>query len=339
MGELLRRYWMPFATVKQLHEHPTRAVTPARRAPGRVPRPLGQLRADPGVLPAPQHEPAVGHRRAGGAALPVPRLAVRRRGQLPRAARRAPRLDVQGPHQGAVAIPSRSWAGCCGPGWARGAAAAWCRAGRLSSKEGVRDIGWADPALQLAADHGELPRPRPRRVAAPLLHQLRARAPRPHRRRRPDSFWRSQRRRAAPREDRLRRLRARHHQAARARGRRRGTRRTGASATAVVFPYMLQLGQIRVPMDDTHTLYWWYNVHPKRDGDPDQRPEDIPLYKVPLPGRRRRRRSRLGARGQQQRPGQLRLASPGADHAALDRAPGRVRQGHHPRTAGCCASR
>src|SRR5207249_8539907 len=27
MGELLRRYWMPFATVKQLHEHPTRAIT------------------------------------------------------------------------------------------------------------------------------------------------------------------------------------------------------------------------------------------------------------------------------------------------------------------------
>ena len=27
MGELMRRYWMPFATVKQLHEHPTRAVT------------------------------------------------------------------------------------------------------------------------------------------------------------------------------------------------------------------------------------------------------------------------------------------------------------------------
>jgi len=53
---------------------------------------------------------------------------------------------------------------------------------------------------------------------------------------------------------------------------------------AVVFPFMLQLGQIRVPMDDTHTLYWWYNVHPKEDGEPDQRPEDIPTYQVPLPG-------------------------------------------------------
>jgi hypothetical protein len=47
---------------------------------------------------------------------------------------------------------------------------------------------------------------------------------------------------------------------------------------------MLQLGQIRVPVDDTHTLYWWYNVHPREEGEPDQRPEDIPVYKVPLPG-------------------------------------------------------
>ena len=52
----------------------------------------------------------------------------------------------------------------------------------------------------------------------------------------------------------------------------------------VVFPYMLQFSQIRIPMDDTHTLYWWYNAHKKQEGDPDQRPEDIPLYKVPVPG-------------------------------------------------------
>jgi len=39
-----------------------------------------------------------------------------------------------------------------------------------------------------------------------------------------------------------------------------------------------------VPMDDTHTMYWWYNVHPKLAGEPDQRPEDIPVYKVPVPG-------------------------------------------------------
>ncbi|MEX2430369.1 MAG: Rieske 2Fe-2S domain-containing protein [Dehalococcoidia bacterium] len=52
----------------------------------------------------------------------------------------------------------------------------------------------------------------------------------------------------------------------------------------ICFPNMLRQDQIRVPIDDTHTLYWWYRTYPKREGDPDQRPEDIPLYKVPLPG-------------------------------------------------------
>jgi len=52
----------------------------------------------------------------------------------------------------------------------------------------------------------------------------------------------------------------------------------------ICFPNMLRQDQIRVPMDDTHTLYWWYNIHPRRPGEPEQRPEDIPLYTVPLPG-------------------------------------------------------
>jgi len=52
----------------------------------------------------------------------------------------------------------------------------------------------------------------------------------------------------------------------------------------ICFPNMLRQDQIRVPIDDTHTLYWWYNAHARRPGDPDQRPEDIPLYTVPLPG-------------------------------------------------------
>jgi 5,5'-dehydrodivanillate O-demethylase len=52
----------------------------------------------------------------------------------------------------------------------------------------------------------------------------------------------------------------------------------------IVFPYMLQESQIRIPVDDTHTLYWWYNVHDKLPDDPEQKPEDIPLYEVPLPG-------------------------------------------------------
>ena len=53
---------------------------------------------------------------------------------------------------------------------------------------------------------------------------------------------------------------------------------------SVLFPFQLQQHQIRVPMDDTHTLYWYYLTHPKRAGDPDQKPEDIPVYEVPMPG-------------------------------------------------------
>jgi len=44
--------------------------------------------------------------------------------------------------------------------------------------------------------------------------------------------------------------------------------------------------QIRVPMDDTHTYYLWYNCRSKLPGEEnlEQAPEDIPLYRVPLPG-------------------------------------------------------
>jgi 5,5'-dehydrodivanillate O-demethylase len=52
----------------------------------------------------------------------------------------------------------------------------------------------------------------------------------------------------------------------------------------ICFPNMLRQDQIRVPIDDTHTLYWWYNVHPKRANDTDQDAKEIPVYKVPLPG-------------------------------------------------------
>src|SRR5581483_10447966 len=55
----------------------------------------------------------------------------------------------------------------------------------------------------------------------------------------------------------------------------------------VVFPNILRTGnafQIRVPIDDTHTLYWWYSAHPPRPGL-EIRPQDtIPLYEVPVPG-------------------------------------------------------
>ena len=53
----------------------------------------------------------------------------------------------------------------------------------------------------------------------------------------------------------------------------------------VVFPNMLSAGQIRVPVDDTHTLYVWYQAHPMEPGDePQVASEDVPVYRVPLPG-------------------------------------------------------
>jgi 5,5'-dehydrodivanillate O-demethylase len=68
----------------------------------------------------------------------------------------------------------------------------------------------------------------------------------------------------------------------------------------IVFPNMLRQGgsgdgtpglfgnlgpafQVRVPLDDTHTAHWWVACYPKQAGDPDQRPEDIPFYRVPVP--------------------------------------------------------
>lgn len=35
----------------------------------------------------------------------------------------------------------------------------------------------------------------------------------------------------------------------------------------VVFPNSLNAAQIRVPVDDTHTLYLWYSGHPMQPGD------------------------------------------------------------------------
>ena len=52
----------------------------------------------------------------------------------------------------------------------------------------------------------------------------------------------------------------------------------------VVFPNSLNAGQIRVPVDDTHTLYIWYSGHDMDPGDEPQAWDDIPVYDVPLPG-------------------------------------------------------
>ncbi len=66
----------------------------------------------------------------------------------------------------------------------------------------------------------------------------------------------------------------------------------------IVFPNMLRQGgsgdgapgigltgpafQVRVPIDDTHTGHWWIACYPKEPGEPDQKPEDIPMYFPPV---------------------------------------------------------
>jgi 5,5'-dehydrodivanillate O-demethylase len=56
----------------------------------------------------------------------------------------------------------------------------------------------------------------------------------------------------------------------------------------VVFPNLLKTGntfQIRVPMDDTRTAYWWYRCYDKDSGVEvkSQAFEDIPMYTAPVP--------------------------------------------------------
>jgi 5,5'-dehydrodivanillate O-demethylase len=54
----------------------------------------------------------------------------------------------------------------------------------------------------------------------------------------------------------------------------------------VLFPYILAVGdhsspsfQIRVPVDDTHTLHWWYRTEPLEPGAPVQ--ERVPVWDEP----------------------------------------------------------
>ncbi|MGH7843818.1 MAG: Rieske 2Fe-2S domain-containing protein [Candidatus Binatia bacterium] len=58
----------------------------------------------------------------------------------------------------------------------------------------------------------------------------------------------------------------------------------------IVFPNMLLSGsarspvyQIRVPIDDTHTQYYWYSCQFSRADVSPHQPEDIRLYSVPVP--------------------------------------------------------
>ena len=56
----------------------------------------------------------------------------------------------------------------------------------------------------------------------------------------------------------------------------------------VIFPYILAVGdysrptlQIRVPVDDTHTLHYWYRADIRGADQPPQAPSAIPIHDVP----------------------------------------------------------
>ncbi|MGA3159363.1 MAG: Rieske 2Fe-2S domain-containing protein [Steroidobacteraceae bacterium] len=56
----------------------------------------------------------------------------------------------------------------------------------------------------------------------------------------------------------------------------------------LIFPNMLRVGaqcqhrfQIRVPVDDTHTLHWWYSVYRPAPGRSAPRQDTVPVYEVP----------------------------------------------------------
>ena len=57
----------------------------------------------------------------------------------------------------------------------------------------------------------------------------------------------------------------------------------------LVFPNLLRVGsdrqhrfQIRVPIDDTHTLHWWYSCYFPGHGQPGPDQTEIPVYDVPF---------------------------------------------------------
>jgi 5,5'-dehydrodivanillate O-demethylase len=57
----------------------------------------------------------------------------------------------------------------------------------------------------------------------------------------------------------------------------------------LVFPLMVRVGayrqhrfQIRVPVDDTHTLHWWYSCYLPAPGAPAVEQDGIPVYDVPF---------------------------------------------------------
>ena len=280
MGELMRRYWLPFATVKQLTEHPTRAVTLLGEhlvafkdrsgnygliqefCPHRNTNLLWGI-VEPEGLRCPYHGWLFD---AAGNCLEQP-------AEHPDSTFKD-RIQVQSYPVEEVGGMLWAW---LGPIEKKPMVPRW----EAFVKEGVRDIGWAIlPCNWLQIMENSLDP-----VHVEWLHRYFSNYAMERLGRTTDdpSYWRKH---AQHRRHVKIGFDVFEHGIVKRRvlegdDEQHPNWRIGH---VICFPYMLRQDQIRVPMDDTHTLYWWYNVHKKRPGDPDQRPEDIPLYKVPLPG-------------------------------------------------------
>ena len=337
MGELMRRYWQPVAAVAQLDEHPTLPVRLMGEDLVLYRDTRGPLRPARPPLRPPAGRPRLRHRGGLRPALSLPRLAVRRRRRLPRAAVRGGRA-ARGALQGqdpADCLPGR------GQGWAAvglprpGPGAARARLGSLPPARLQADRVLRDP-VQLGPGPGELHRPHPLRVAALQL------VGGPAGRRRPG---------AAPPEDRLRGVRVGLHLPARARGHHGGRRAVDGRARLPVAQLPLHR-QVRVAGADRRRAHAARGVVQRsRSGRrtvragadsllarTDPRPADGPLDHQPHhePGLRRldrpgrRRRSHAGASGRE-RPRRHPVA-PAPAGGGRHRRPRRRSQGGRPRS-------
>ena len=100
MGELLRRYWYPVAFTRELDEFPVRQTRLLGEDLALFKTPGGSYGILPEACPHRRASHGLRRSRAGRAALPVPRLAVRHRRLLPGPAGRAGRDQLPRPGAG-----------------------------------------------------------------------------------------------------------------------------------------------------------------------------------------------------------------------------------------------
>jgi 5,5'-dehydrodivanillate O-demethylase oxygenase subunit len=280
MGNLLRRYWMPFATVSQLDEHPTRAVNLLGEHLIAYKDRSGGYGLMQEYCPHRNVNLLWGIPEAEGLRCPYHGWLFDPQGNCLEQPAESPDSTFKDRVK-VLTYPVEELGGML-----------WAWMGPLDKKpmvprweafvkDGVRDIGWAIlPCNWLQIMENSLDP-----VHVEWLHQYLAnyvleRLERPHV---DPAFWRQRtnvqkhakigfdifehgivKRRVLEGDDE--------------------SHPNWAIGHPICFPNMLRQDQIRVPIDDTHTLYWWYNVHEREEGEPEQAKNEIPMYEVPLPG-------------------------------------------------------